>query len=124
MGVLHDELNRLMRELCADVAVKAEVVRNIFARRGISLTEPEFEILVKAIDESRDSDTIEVPIDRLTGTLDIGSDEIEQALLEWAVQGPVAADASDEVIASIFGGDSDEGDESIESALADEVFAL
>lgn len=83
MAVLHDELNRLIRELCTDTSVKSELMRSILARRGVQLTDAEFEVLVKAINESSDSDTTEVPIDRLTETIYISSDEIEHALLEF-----------------------------------------
>ncbi len=83
MGILQDELDRVVRELCADKGIKAELIRSVFAARGISLTDEEFEILAEAIDKSDGSDTIEVSIERVTGTIDISEGETERAWREF-----------------------------------------
>ncbi len=102
MGVLQDELDRLAGELRADRDVKAELMRSVFAARGISLTDEEFELLVEAIDKSDDSDTIEIPIERVTGTIDISREETERAWREF--EGKLEArvmDATERVLEKI-----------------------
>ena len=83
MAVLQDELNRLIGELCANTAVITELVRSILAGRGVTLTDPELEALSKAIGERGHADAIEIPIDGSTETVNISSEEIEHALLEF-----------------------------------------
>src|SRR5262245_3524660 len=80
MAVLHDELNRVIGEVCEDSSVKAEVVRSIIAKHGVSLSDPQLQSLVQALHDAGGSDSVEMAVDGLTQTISISSEDVEHAL--------------------------------------------
>src|SRR5580704_6279715 len=81
MGVLHDELMRLIGERCTDAQLAEQMLKSIFAKRGISLSDVQIQTLVGAIDQGRVSDGVDV--EGLEEPITISSEEIEDAELEF-----------------------------------------
>jgi hypothetical protein len=80
MSVLQDELNRLIEEQCADNSAKVELLRLIMARKGLSLSQPELESILHAIEENEGSDVVEV--EGPANALSISADDVEHAHVE------------------------------------------
>lgn len=84
MAALQDELNRQIKELCADTNVRAKVLRICLANRGIALTEPQFELVVDAVKKSDGSASINVDIDGFDQKISLTPEEIDNAHTELA----------------------------------------
>ncbi|HEV8000718.1 MAG TPA: hypothetical protein VGP63_12615 [Planctomycetaceae bacterium] len=52
MGVLQDELNRLIEKQCSDNSAKVELLRLILVKKGLSLSQSELESIVHKIEDN------------------------------------------------------------------------
>jgi Family of unknown function (DUF5677) len=80
MGLLQDELNRLIEEQCTEDAAKVEVLRLIMRRKGLSLTDLQLKSIVDAIEQNDGSSVVE--IDGSVNAVTISDDDVERAQLE------------------------------------------
>ena len=77
MGILHDELVRVIHELWTDGPMMRELLRHVLRKHGLTLSDPEIESLAQSIEAGVDS--VEVPIDGPEQTILISPDMIDQA---------------------------------------------
>lgn len=78
MGILQNELDRVVKELCCDASVKSELIRRIGKQKGVELGDDQIQALCKAIQQSDDSSG-SVEIEGLTQDLVITESDIETA---------------------------------------------
>ncbi len=80
MGILHDELNRVIGELCADSSIRREALRRVLGKRGISLPDVQIKSLLEEVEAGADS--VELPVDRPEQSISISPDIVEGAMNE------------------------------------------
>jgi hypothetical protein len=83
MGILHDELNRVIDALWTDTSVMTELLRRILRKHGCSLSDAQLQSLIGAIEQG--SDSVNVPIDGPMQSISITPDDIQRAMHELEV---------------------------------------
>jgi len=92
MGILHDELHRVMRELWTDESLMTEVFRRILRNHGLTVSDEHLLSLVQSIMQGAES--VEVPGDEHVQTIAITNEDVERAMHELeTAQGASAEDA-------------------------------
>lgn len=82
MGVLQEELNRVIADLYAGESAKLELLRNILKKQRISTTDSELLTIVHAMESSDENGALKVTIDGVMDEIAITSEDIDSALVE------------------------------------------
>lgn len=85
MGVLQNEFDRVIKELCSADSLKVMLLRRVADARNLELSDEQIEALAKAIGADSASDTARVEIKGLPEEIVITSDDLESALKKLEV---------------------------------------
>ncbi len=80
MGVLQNEFDRVIKELCTVDSLKAMLVRRISDARGLEFTDELIEAIADSIGEDGTADQVTFQVDGPTEDIVISSDDLEAAL--------------------------------------------
>jgi Family of unknown function (DUF5677) len=80
MGVLQNEFDRIIKELCTVKSLKVMLLRRVAEARDLTLTDEQIETLAKSIGADSGSDIARVELEGLTEEVVITSDDLEVAL--------------------------------------------
>lgn len=83
MGVLQDELSRVIQEFCQSDAVKSQLFEIILTKHGVSLSSSELLAFVKAIEKSDGADSIQIPTEGPHQNITIEQNDLEDAMVEF-----------------------------------------
>jgi len=85
MGVLQNEFDRVIKELCSVKTLKVTLVRRVAESRDLKLSDEQIEAIARSIGADSPSDVARVELEGLTEDVVITSDDLEAALKKLEV---------------------------------------
>lgn len=92
MGILHDELHRLIGERCTNASLMTELLRYVLRNRGITLSKEHFSFVVQSLMSG--SERVELPDAGPDQNITITDEDCERALREVVTKYETAAEGT------------------------------